>query len=266
MRTRLIPFAAVAAVLLVVGAAKSGSANESPVLAAVPTQRVACGCNLTFTASASDDGPSAQLQYWLSDAPPGASIMPATGVFNWTPTTDGTFTFTVHVHDGGMPILFDQQPVTVTVYIFQYHETFAGEVQSICELADRAPNANVTIRDLDTGNVLWSDTAQNSCAWASENGALLAAGSGKCTEITNGFSEQGRCLDNGTCTGECRTEEIDKSDPASHGGIVSYKCPCYATTPVFDWPSSALFLSGLFALLGTRRRRTAQTAMGGHRD
>ena len=46
---------------------------------------------------------------------PGASINATTGVFTWTPTTAGSYTFKVRVTDNGAPLLYDEEQITVTV-------------------------------------------------------------------------------------------------------------------------------------------------------
>ena len=69
---------------------------------------------LTFTASATDlDLPVNTLTYSLTGTTNGASINPTTGVFSWTPTARGTYTFTVLVTDNGA--LFAQRSFTVSV-------------------------------------------------------------------------------------------------------------------------------------------------------
>jgi hypothetical protein len=42
-------------------------------------------------------------------------ISATTGLFTWTPSVTGTFTFKVRVTDNGSPVLFSEQAVTVTV-------------------------------------------------------------------------------------------------------------------------------------------------------
>ena len=57
-----------------------------------------------FDAEATDvDVPPQTLAYSLEDAPAGQAIVPATGVFTWTPTEEqgpGDYTFPVLVSDG----------------------------------------------------------------------------------------------------------------------------------------------------------------------
>ncbi len=68
---------------------------------------------LTFTAHATDaDIPVQPLTYSLDGAPEGAVIDPSSGVFSWTPSETGEYTFTVLVNDG---LLYDFEIITVTV-------------------------------------------------------------------------------------------------------------------------------------------------------
>ena len=53
--------------------------------------------------------------FTLVDSPSGAEIDPVSGAFNWTPTTTGTFTFTVVVTDNGEPQLSATTTFSVTV-------------------------------------------------------------------------------------------------------------------------------------------------------
>lgn len=71
----------------------------------------------SFTADASDpeDG---VLTFSLEEAPEGAVIDGATGVFTWTPTEaqgPGEYTFTVKVCDDGIPVKCDDQSLKLTV-------------------------------------------------------------------------------------------------------------------------------------------------------
>src|SRR5206468_2378050 len=58
------------------------------------------------------------LSFSLLNAPAGAHIDSASGVFTWTPAEadgPGSFTFTVRVTDDGSPSLFAQEQITVAV-------------------------------------------------------------------------------------------------------------------------------------------------------
>ncbi len=88
------------------------AANEAPVLDAITTPiSTAVLSEVTFTAAASDaeDEP---LTFSLTGAPAGATINSTTGGFSWTPTTEGSFTFSVTVTDWNGS---DSQSVTVNV-------------------------------------------------------------------------------------------------------------------------------------------------------
>jgi hypothetical protein len=95
--------------------------NEPPVLNPIGNKGINELVELTFTATATDDGlPSGTLVFSLADGtgglvPTGASINPTTGVFTWTPTEaqgPGAYTFDVCVSDGA---LSDCETITVTV-------------------------------------------------------------------------------------------------------------------------------------------------------
>jgi uncharacterized protein (UPF0179 family) len=93
--------------------------NAAPVLNAIGSQTVNELVALTFTASATDsDLPADTLTYSLIAAPAGASINATTGAFSWTPTEaqgPGDYPFTVRVTDTGVPVLHDEETITVTV-------------------------------------------------------------------------------------------------------------------------------------------------------
>lgn len=96
------------------------TANAAPVLAPIGDRAVQAGEMVRFVAKATDeDGPLDALSYSLSaDAPTGALMDPATGVFEWRPTTaqdDTAFTFTVKVTDAGLVPKSDSERITVTV-------------------------------------------------------------------------------------------------------------------------------------------------------
>ena len=101
----------------------AGAPNVPPVLGAIGNKTVNELTTLTFTATASD--PSAceggTSTFSLdAGAPAGASIDPATGAFNWTPSEaqgPGSYPITVRVTDNGLPPppLSDSETITVTV-------------------------------------------------------------------------------------------------------------------------------------------------------
>ncbi|WP_145234608.1 putative Ig domain-containing protein [Urbifossiella limnaea] len=80
-----------------------GEVNTPPVLDPIPDQTVDEGNSLTFTVTAHDgDLPANTLTLSATGLPAGATFVPATGVFTWTPTElqDDAFAFDVHVSDG----------------------------------------------------------------------------------------------------------------------------------------------------------------------
>ncbi len=93
--------------------------NVAPVLAPIGGKTVDEETALSFTASGSDaDLPANGLTYSLTNAPAGASINPATGVFTWTPSEAqgaGTFAVAVRVTDNGSPTLYAEETISITV-------------------------------------------------------------------------------------------------------------------------------------------------------
>jgi len=93
--------------------------NSAPLLAPILSRTIHQGGTVTVTNSAIDtDLPFNQLTYTLSNAPAGATIGGASGVFTWTPTTvqvNSTNEITVIATDNGSPTLSDSQLFTVTV-------------------------------------------------------------------------------------------------------------------------------------------------------
>lgn len=85
--------------------------NGAPVLGTISDQNVLINNALTFTATASDPNGNT-LTFSLANAPAGAVIDPATGVFTWTPSQIGAFTFDVIVSDGN---LSDTDSITINV-------------------------------------------------------------------------------------------------------------------------------------------------------
>ena len=87
--------------------------NVAPVLDPIGNKIGYPEFELTFTAHATDvDFPVQTLTYSLDGAPEGAVIDPSSGVFSWTPSETGEYTFTVLVNDG---LLYDFEIITVTV-------------------------------------------------------------------------------------------------------------------------------------------------------
>ncbi len=91
--------------------------NHAPVLATVGAKLVNEGSSLSFTAVATDSDNDA-LTYSLSNAPAGATINAATGVFSWTPTEaqgPGIYNVTVRATDNDGSPLSDEETIAITV-------------------------------------------------------------------------------------------------------------------------------------------------------
>ncbi|WP_143741216.1 DUF4082 domain-containing protein [Pontibacter ramchanderi] len=90
--------------------------NQAPVLASIGNKTVNELSQLSFIASATDDGlPNNSLIYSMVSPVAEASINPSTGAFSWTPTEaqgPGSYTFTIRVSDGE---LSDEELITVQV-------------------------------------------------------------------------------------------------------------------------------------------------------
>ncbi|MCL4179863.1 MAG: lamin tail domain-containing protein [Verrucomicrobia bacterium] len=94
--------------------------NRAPILNPIGNQAVDEQSLLTFTAVATDpDLPVNTLTFSLDEgAPAGAAILPATGVFTWTPTEaqgPGVYSVTIIVRDNGAPSLNASETISITV-------------------------------------------------------------------------------------------------------------------------------------------------------
>ncbi len=87
------------------------SSDRPPVMSAIPSYSVKVGKLVSFTVKATDpDGDS--LTYSADNLPSGASFLPGTGKFSWTPTSVGTYTVQFTVYDGQ---LSDRKTATIIV-------------------------------------------------------------------------------------------------------------------------------------------------------
>jgi hypothetical protein len=92
--------------------------NEPPVLAAIGPKTIPWDETLSFTATASDpDIPANTLVFSLEGTVPSGASITSAGAFSWTPTFSqiGDHTFKVRVTDNGVPALYDEEEITVTV-------------------------------------------------------------------------------------------------------------------------------------------------------
>src|SRR5574341_821364 len=93
--------------------------NLAPTLAAIADQAVDEQSPLSVQAQATDpDLPANALSFSLDQAPAGAAIDAATGLFSWTPTEAqgaGQYDVIVRVTDDGTPNLFDTEAFRITV-------------------------------------------------------------------------------------------------------------------------------------------------------
>jgi hypothetical protein len=86
-----------------------GTATSIPVLSVIGNKNATVGVPLTFTANATGGA----ITYSLTGTVPvGATIDHATGVFSWTPSAEGAFTFTVQSSNASGT---DTEAITVTV-------------------------------------------------------------------------------------------------------------------------------------------------------
>ena len=145
--------------------------NLPPTLAPIASQVVNEGSLLSFAAVGSDPDPAQTLTYSLINAPSGASIDPATGVFSWTPADDdptGTpsdvTSATVRVTDNGSPALSAEQTVNITVNnvapSIGAFTTYPGAPVALGNpISLAAPFTDPGSGDTFTGSVDWDDGA-----------------------------------------------------------------------------------------------------------
>jgi hypothetical protein len=88
---------------------------DTPVLAPIGNKSVVKNTTLTFTAMATDADKGETISFSLIGAPAGAAINKTSGVFTWTPSTAGSFTFKVRATDNSPLALYDEEQIKVTV-------------------------------------------------------------------------------------------------------------------------------------------------------
>lgn len=155
--------------------------NQPPVFATLPPLTGVETNAYTYDAEALDPDPTDVLTYSLTQAPAGASIDPATGLVQWTPTAvqTGAQPFTVRATDNGDGNLFVEQAYVVTVVdinqppvITSAAVTTATEISAYSydvEAADPDPSDTLTFSltsapvgaaiDPTTGLITWTPTA-----------------------------------------------------------------------------------------------------------
>ncbi len=204
---------------------------SAPALAAIGNKSVDELSVLSFTAAATDaDIPAGTLTFSLwADAPAGAAIDSATGVFSWTPTEaqgPGSYPITVSVSDG---VRTDSETFTVTV----------AEVADPRPLASGGTTARTNIA-----------TAAGATAGTSAGAAPASSGDGA-VGVTAPAESDGR----GDDAGEMGSETF---------AIAPESDPVGDESPGFPWWAIWLLLAlaglGLFGWLLRRGRKTAEAA------
>jgi uncharacterized repeat protein (TIGR01451 family) len=151
-------------------------ANQPAVLQPIPDFTILEKSTLTFTNKAADaDQPPETLTYSLSNAPPGATVGPASGVFTWTPAegqAPGTNLITVVVTDNGTPPLSVSQSFNVAVLE-------SNEPPVLAPIPDRTIHAGMTVTI--TNSATDPDVPTNSLTFS-----LAPAPAGAAINATNG--------------------------------------------------------------------------------
>ncbi len=122
--------------------------NDTPVLASIGNKTVVKNTLLTFTATASDVDAGQTRTFSLIGAPAGTAINAASGVFTWTPTATGNYVFKVRVTDNGVPVLFDEEQITVTVTATFAMDAAANNEALIAKTIDAAIYPNPAVNKL----------------------------------------------------------------------------------------------------------------------
>jgi uncharacterized repeat protein (TIGR03803 family) len=89
--------------------------NDAPVLSTIGNKTGKTGTPLTFIARSTDPDFGQTNTFSLIGGPAGANINAGTGAFMWTPAATGNFTLKVRVTDNGVPVLFDEEQIIITV-------------------------------------------------------------------------------------------------------------------------------------------------------
>ncbi|MGV3538510.1 MAG: tandem-95 repeat protein [Rufibacter sp.] len=137
-------------------------ANSAPVLAALQNQTIDEEKVHTFTATATDaDVPAQILTYSLLNAPAGAAIQAATGVITLNHTEaqgPGSYTMTIRVTDSGIPALYDEQTITVSINEVNKAPILANVpvTATICEQQAYTFTATATDADLPATTLRFS--------------------------------------------------------------------------------------------------------------
>ncbi len=95
----------------------AGEVNLPPVLGPIGDRQVDVGAPLQIILTATDPNIDDMLTYSAGDLPPGATLEPSTGEFNWTPVEigDSPYQVTFTVTDDGDPVLEDSETILITV-------------------------------------------------------------------------------------------------------------------------------------------------------
>ncbi len=138
------------------------SLNAAPVLTAIGNQSVNELSEITFQASATDDGlPNGSLSYSLAAPPTGTyptgATLTAAGAFSWTPTEiqgPGTYRVKVVVSDGA---LSDEEEIEIQVNEVNTAPVLAAiGAQAVNELTQLAFTASATDSDLPANTLSYS--------------------------------------------------------------------------------------------------------------
>ena len=129
------------------------TANAYPPVLSQPINRVVNeGAYVTFNNFATDgDLPAQPLSFYMSGAPEGAQINPATGLFTW-PTTEvhgpGFYTITISVTDNGAPPYTDSKSFTIAVNEVNLAPTLSP-IPNQSTYADTLTSVQTAVSDAD---------------------------------------------------------------------------------------------------------------------